>query len=134
MLEVLNASHNVEGAVVLSLQSGGNHQRWTLESDGQVCPRHRHAQLALNASGGRAKAGVPLIVWHRAPAYKAESTQRWALSPKGHLASLGDPGLVVGLAARESLKPGAMLSLVHADKPEALKWQWVTHTGGVPRV
>jgi len=124
---VLNASDEVKGAVVISTQSGGYHQRWTLEIDGQVCPRHQPAQLALNASGGRVKAGVPLIVWHRAPAYKAESTQRWALSPKGHLASLGDPGLVVGLAPKESLKPGAMLSLVHADKPEALKWQWAAH-------
>lgn len=124
---MLNASHEAKGAAAISTPSGGNHQRWSLEIDGQVCPRHQHAQLALNASGGRAKAGAPLIVWHRAPAYQAESTQRWALSPRGHLASLGDPSLVVGLAPEESLKPGATLSLVHVDKPEALKWQWTAH-------
>jgi hypothetical protein len=125
---VASASTKRGGSVVLWAQTGGHHQRWTLEPDGQLCPRHHRAKLALNASGGCAVAGAPLIVWGRAAGHAAEATQRWARTASGQLASLGDPRLVVGLAAKgQRPEPGAMLCLVPAGAPEALAWQWAKH-------
>jgi hypothetical protein len=128
VLDVASALETRGGSVVLWVQTGGHHQRWTLEPDGQLCPRHHHQKLALNASGGAAVRGAPLVVWDRAAGHAAEPTQRWARTAAGQLASLADPGLVVGLATTQKLpEPGAMLCLVHATAPEALTWQWAKH-------